>query len=159
MKKKLTIFSTILLISLMVAGGTLSWFAFGSDLSIAEPKMGTVDVDVINSSLKNIKVKNSGSNEIYIRVRLIPQWDDQSLSVANVKIKITDNWIEKDGYYYYKHKVKRNERTANLIRDIIYTDLTEEYEGARFTLEVIAEGVQSTNEAWKDTWSINSLPF
>lgn len=159
MKKKLIIFSAIFLISISVTGRTFSWFASGTGPYMQDSEMGTVKVDVIERGLDDIKIKNSGTSEIYIRARLIPQWSDQSLSLSNVELKLANGWIEKDGYYYYKYPVKKNGETTNLIKSVIYKDLTPEYENARFTLKVVAEGVQSAHGAWKDTWNINSLPF
>lgn len=159
MKKTVSIFLVIFLISIMIAGGTFAWFTSVSDVSLRESKIGTVKVDVMQRGLDKVEIKNYGTSEVYIRARLMPQWSDHNLSISNVEIKVADDWIEKDGYYYYKHPVKENEMTKDLIKDIVYKDLTEEYEGAQLKLEISAEGVQSRNGAWKRVWNIKELPF
>lgn len=160
MKGRMITFSLILLISLMVAGGTFSWFTSSPDESSNDIMMGIVEVDVIENGLDEIWVKNSGTRECFVRVRLIPQWSDQSLSVSNVEIDINYNsWIEEGGYYYFKESLPVDEKTDYLIRSVDYSELTSEYEGAAFTLKVVAEGIQIAEEAWREVWSIDSLPF
>ncbi len=160
MKNRLIIFSAILLISIMVAGGTFSWLISNPEASSTDLEMGVVRVEVIENDPDSIGVVNAGTSDCYLRVLLIPQWSDRSLSVSNVEIDINDTyWIEKEGYFYYKESLGVGETTANLIENIDFAELTPEYEGAELTLKVVAEGVQSANEAWKEVWSIDSLPF
>ncbi|MCR3956302.1 MAG: hypothetical protein NUK57_08370 [Gudongella sp.] len=160
MKNRLIIFSAILLISIMVAGGTFSWLISSPEASSNDIEMGVVKVEVIGNNIDNIMVRNIGTSDCYLRVLTIPQWSDQSLSVSNVDIDINDSdWIGKGGYYYYKYPLGVDELTTDLIENIDFTELTPEYEGAELTVKVVAEGVQSANEAWKEVWSIDSLPF
>ena len=58
MKKKLIIFSAILLISVMVAGGTFAWFTSSPDPLTMHMRMGIVKVEVIQNGLENISVKS-----------------------------------------------------------------------------------------------------
>ncbi len=159
MKNKLAIFSVILVLSMMVAGGTFAWFTSSPDPSLTNITMGIVDVQVLQDGIDNITVKSLGTTDSYVRVRLVPQWSDPNLSVANVNINIGHNWIEDDGYYYYAHPLTENQETSNIVTSIDYGTLTPEYEGASFTLKIVAEGVQSAHKAWRDVWSINNLPF
>ncbi|WP_422485126.1 hypothetical protein [Gudongella sp. DL1XJH-153] len=160
MKNRLIIFSAILLISIMVVGGTFAWFTSSPEASLTKGEMGIIKVEVIENGLDNISVKNIGLSDCYVRVRLIPKWSNQTLSVSNVDIDINGSyWIEKDGYCYYKGSLGVSEMTTDLIESIVVGELTPEYEGAILTLKVVAEGVQTTNEAWKEVWSIDSLPF
>lgn len=159
MKRQLMILSAILLVAMMVAGGTMAWFTSSLEAEATHLKIGIVKVEVIDNSLENIKIRSLGTLDSYIRVKIIPQWSDSSIPISDIKIDINDSdWKYKDGYYYYKHIVKEGEETSRII-NTINSDLTHAYEGATFTIKIVAEGVQSTHEAWKDIWSINSLPF
>lgn len=159
MKKRLIILSALLLISIMVAGGTMAWFTSSPEAEASNFKIGIVQVEVSENGFEDISVRNLGTIDSYIRVKVIPQWSEPGLSIANVGFDINDSdWKYEDGYYYYKYAVKGSEETSKLINTISF-DLTEAYEGASFTIQVVAEGVQSTHEAWKDIWSIYSLPF
>ncbi|MDY0235905.1 MAG: hypothetical protein RBR71_07730 [Gudongella sp.] len=166
MKNKLIIFSAILLISIMVAGGTMAWFTSSPEASITNAQMGIVQVKGIENGPQDISVLNEGTSDCYVRVSLVPQWSDPNLSISGVRITLNDNWREgEDGYYYYTERVgaskerlkilKVGKKTSNFIKSIYIPDI----EGETFTLKVVAEGIQSTHKAWKDVWSIINLPF
>ncbi len=155
MKNKLIIFLSILLVSIMVGGGTSAWFTSSPDPKTNEFNLSIVNVEVEDKGLDDIRLKNLGSSDAYVRVILIPMWSDPSISTRDVNIKIGDDWKEKDGYYYYKKVLGSGEKTSNLIDTI---SIPQE-RGESFTLKVVAEGVQSSHMAWKDVWSIDNLPF
>lgn len=163
MKKKLMIMSTILLISIAVAGNTFAWFSTSTDGSgkketPIKTALSTIDVSVLDT---NARVKSSGTGKTYVRVRLIPQWSDPSLSVSNVELSLnSEDWTSKqaDGYYYFKYYLNENQATSALVKSINISK-TPEYDGAEFNLKTVAEGVQINNEAFKKVWKINSLPF
>lgn len=176
MKKKCILISTIMLISLMVAGGSLAWYTSSSNAT-NKFKMGTVEVKVLEPGFndvtdavvdldypKNVQVKSLGTKNTYIRVRLIPEWSDPSLPVSNVVLNLADNsgWVKNnpdDGYYYFIYYLTTNQITALLVESITFVELGPEYDGETFTLKVVAEGVQITHDAWKDVWGLTKLPF
>lgn len=174
MKKRTIIISIVLLISLMVAGGSMAWFTSSPSKAVNNFKIGTVKVKVVEEGFqdlqnvstktynKNVQVQSLGSKRTYVRVRLVPEWSDPSLPVSNVQLNVNLNgWTGKqaDGYYYYKSYLAINEITEKLLDSVSFTSLPEEYSEATFTLKVVAEGVQTTHEAWKSAWGLSSLPF
>lgn len=175
MKKKLILISITLLIVIMVAGGSIAWFLSSPGEAVNEFEFGTVKVQVVEEGFtdindlkpetynKNVQVKNLGTNETYVRVRLMPEWSEPSLPVSNVKLNLSTNgdWTAKqsDGYYYFKYSLKENEETSLLLQSLTFTELDPEYKDENFTLKVVTEGVQITNEAWKDVWRLDNLPF
>lgn len=171
MRKKIVAVSTIILIALMTTM-VFAWFI--STESVANKfKMGTINVEVLEPGFENltdIKVKNypknvqvasRGTKKTYVRVRLIPEWSDPSLPVSNVQLNLAANsdWVYYEGYYYYTNYLTQNEITSLLLESVTFTELGPEYEGAVFTLKVVAEGAQITNNAWMDIWGISKLPF
>lgn len=161
MRKGIAVMSIILLMTIMISGGTMAWFVSNSK-STSEIELGTVKIKVIRTEDKKIHIKNLGTSDSYVRVRLIPQWSNPNLSVSNAVLDLSnENWTSKqaDGYYYYKKPLKANYVTSNLLNDISIGTLKEDYKGETFTLKVVAEGVQTAHDAWKDTWGIDSLPF
>lgn len=174
MKRRVIVVSTILLISIMIAGGSLAWFTSNSDEAVNQFQAGTVKVKVIEEGFedlenveattynKNVRVKSLGTKKTYVRVRLVPEWSDPSLPVSNVELNLAGNsdWIlHTDGYYYFEYYLTENQITSPLLDSVTFTTLGQEYEGATFTLKVVSEGVQITNEAWKNVWGLTSLPF
>lgn len=171
MKKKYILIFTIILISLLVSGDTMAWFTHSISTS-NEFIMGTVQVEVLDFDFKDIshsqkekeyqteiKVANRGSQDTYVRVRLIPQWSNSSIPIPNVEVKLGDNsdWVKADdGYYYYRYYLTKEHETQPLLVNI---ELGSEYKDQNFKLKVVAEGVQINKKAWQKVWGINNLPF
>lgn len=171
MKKKLIAVSTIALIILIIAGGSMAWFMSDNNVDNLF-KFGTIEVEVVEkfedingaevtTYLKNVQVKSLGTKKTYVRVRLVPEWSDPSLPVSNVELNLANNsdWVYFEGYYYYTDYLNQHDITSLLLESVTFTELGPEYEGAVFTLKVVAEGAQVTHDAWKDIWGIPSLPF
>ena len=176
MKKKYMLISTAILISLLVGGGTMAWFSY-SGSATNEFTMGTVQVEVLKSGLEDITgaeeekeyqqsvvVKSLGNKKAYIRVRFIPQWSNPSLPVSNVELILggNTNWVKvesDDGYDYYSYYLTENEKTQPLPVSVKFTKLGPEYKDQTFTLKVAAEGIQTTNRAWRTLWGLDKLPF
>lgn len=160
MKKKLIILSSILLISIAIAGGTFAWF-YAGDRSVSAKSLTTIDVETVGENEDAI-VENRGTGDVYVRVRLIPQWSDPNLSVSNINIDINigRDWTGKqaDGYYYYKHILKEDESTSNIISSLGHEELEREYLGKEYNVKVISEGVQTNKKALKAVWRIDSIP-
>lgn len=162
MKKKVIIVSLALLMTLAVAGSTFAWFNAG-DSSVGISNLSTIQVETIGKN-ENVKVQNKGTGDVYVRVRLVPQWSDPSLSVSNVKLNlnISDDWIDNkdnDGYYYYKDILKSGEITSNILNSIVIPESLEgEYVGESFNVKVVSEGVQINQKALMSVWGIGSIP-
>ncbi|NLN40395.1 MAG: hypothetical protein GX160_00075 [Clostridiales bacterium] len=174
MKKKYILISAVLLIALLVSGGTMAWFTHNGSVS-HEYRMGTVQVEVLRSEdedmteveegteyKQNIVVKSLGSKKTYVRVRLIPQWSDPNIPIPDVRLEVVDSkWNESnDRYFYYsKYLTPAEDETDPLIVKITFNQLEYEDKTSEFTLKVVAEGVQIADEAWQKVWGIDQLPF
>jgi predicted ribosomally synthesized peptide with SipW-like signal peptide len=174
MKRKIIAVSTILLVALLIVGASMAWFTDTSAEEANEFQMGTVQVKVVEEGFedlenviattynKNVQVQSLGTKKTYVRVRLVPEWSVPSLPVSNVELNLADNsdWmLQDDGHYYFKYYLEKDDTTSPLLESVTFTELPPEYEGATFTLKVVAEGVQITHEAWKDVWGLENLPF
>lgn len=172
MKNKSIVISTILIV-LLISSVSYAWFTSNTDI-LNKFEMGTVNVEVLEPGFedfegaeelvtysKNVKVRSLGSKKTYVRVRLVPYWSDQSLPVSNVRFNLASNsdWEYEDGYYYFKYYLEKGDITSLLLNSIEFTELGPEYEGKRFSLKVVAEGVQISNDGWKKVWNLSSLPF
>lgn len=146
MKKRIMTISMILLISIMIAGGSMAWLTSSPEEGVSEFKMGTVEVEVVRSGNESVRIQNIGTSQAYVRVRVIPKWSKSNLSVSNVDVNISSgDWEKRDGHYYYKYPLDPDEMTSNLVNSVSIGDLTEEYAGEEFTLKVVAEGFQEFN--------------
>ena len=56
------------------------------------------------------------------------------------------NWQSSNGYYYYNQELSKNQITAPLFTTVTIPDnLSDQYQGATFSLDVYAEAVQVAN--------------
>lgn len=125
--------------------------------------------------LKKVAIKNTGEQESFIRVLalpiltkkqangsilLLPATTDGPAPVLSIDYNLTD-WINgNDGYFYYKKKLKKNERTANLFTKVKMNQaaITDEYKGVLLSFEIKAEGISATRYAYRDAWWNGEIP-
>lgn len=138
----------------------------------------------INPTKKEVNIKNTTSNnEALIRVNITPRWVDEvrgkevlfsgdtsdkvvELELCNILNDLTQqtskgHWIYgKDGYYYYTEILKPQEKTEDILKSVKVNvnentvENPKEYENKILKVDVNAEGVQPTIDAYKDTWNV-----
>jgi len=104
---------------------------------------------------KIVSVANTGLSEAWIRVKIeakIVSADGKELSgkLPNgspvMSFEISENWVEKDGYYYYKNPVAPGKNTDELMKEVVFDLLMgNEYQNCTANLIVSAEAVQTAN--------------
>ena len=127
---------------------------------------GIPNVNPGDEYLKIVYVENTGSKAIYVRAKLTPEWKDPDGNLLPLEagtppvlmatFPLLDNgwFLHTDGYYYYKDPVAPGNSTPYLIDGVEFAGaaMTNDYQGATFTLTVVAEAVQASHEAYKDEW-------
>jgi len=177
-KRNLVLGSVVVLAALLVVGGTMAWFTAEADpvenkftagkveieLHDEFPEDGIPNVNPGDEHSKVVYVKNTGTIPIYVRVKLTPQWSGlpeeftPSDEVVTYPIAQGAKWVlHTDGWYYFTESVAVESETEHLIDKVIFAgkDMTNEYQGATFTLKVEAEAIQATNGAADGEWGIN----
>ena len=104
---------------------------------------------------KIVSVANTGLSEAWIRVKIeakIVGADGKELSgklsdgSPVMSFEISENWVEKDGYYYYKNPVAPGKNTDELMKEVVFDLLMgNEYQNCTANLIVSAEAVQTAN--------------
>lgn len=104
---------------------------------------------------KIVSVANTGLSEAWIRVKIeakIVSADGKELSgklsdgSPVMSFEISENWVEKDGYYYYKNPVAPGKNTDELMKEVVFDLLMgNEYQNCTANLIVSAEAVQTAN--------------
>lgn len=99
---------------------------------------------------KIAEVKNTGGAPAWIRVKIEKNIVLKGNGEANldlVKLDIdTENWTEKDGWYYYNEKVPAGAVTEPIFTTVTFdTTMGNEYQNSKATVTVYAQAVQSDN--------------
>lgn len=131
-----------------------------------EPAQTSIEVkETFDGTTKsNVYVANTGSTSdpkgpaVYVRVKLLAYWyaKDSNHIVAKTSwtpsFTLGTDWVNIDGYYYYKKPIEAGQNTSNLISSIT---LSTDSEGNRQVLEILAEAVQSNpKNAVMESWGV-----
>lgn len=175
----------LLLAALLTVGGTLAYLFTSTDpvVNTFEPVKQeiTVTEEFDGQTKENVKIKNTGDIDAYIRAEVVINWIDKDGNIlpstpekATYKVnwafddldidgnyaEETSNWVKYGGYYYYTVPVAPEAFTENLI-DLITVSYPV---GSEFRLDVAvaAQSVQATpeaavNETWKVTIAKGSV--
>ena len=180
-KKNLLIGSALVLAALLVVGGTMAWFTADADPIINTFTAGTVEIVLRDNfptdGIENVNpgdeyekivyVENTGTKAVYVRVKLTPEWsglpegfepDDEVVILGS----LGDDWEKHGDWYYYKNPLagavagEANAVTTHLIEKVEFAgpEMTNDYQGATFTLKVEAEAVQASHGAAEDLWEL-----
>ena len=172
MKKRILVLSLIALLLSLCVTGTLAYFTV-EETETNVITAGNIDIDLIETDAKGrpfrdvcgvvpgakidkiVNVKNVSDNPCWVRVsvkkaiylafgvRGIP-----NPSLVKINFNNTE-WIEKDGYYYYKEPLLPGETTkAPLFTQVTFDKaMNNLYEGSKAIISVCAHAVQSANNA------------
>lgn len=120
----------------------------------------SVEENFQNGIKSNVKIRNTGNVDAYIRVTVVATFRDQNGNVLATAPKegtdYTVTWASSgwkqgsDGYWYYAKQVSPNELTANLIET---ASLRSAPDGYSLNLQIVASAIQSdpasaVTEAW-----------
>lgn len=145
--------AALLMVLFMSVGGTLAWLtahtsAITNTFTVATPGV-EIEEEFDKQTKSDVKVKNTGEVEAYIRVALVPTWEDENGNAVAEPASLDDlsitwgnsgKWLKgTDGYWYYKEPVAPGDRTAVLLENATVT--TEN--GYHMNLQVMADSIQA----------------
>ncbi len=168
-KKKVSLLLvSLVLIAAIAVGSTVAFIATSTNsiTNTFNPANVTIDIDekFENGVKTDVKVKNTGNTDAFIRAKIVVTWKDASGNVSATKpVEGTDytmtlnetNWFRgSDGFYYCKTSVAPNGgSTPVLIEKCEKTGTPPD--GYDLSVEIIASGIQSTPaSAVKEAWGM-----
>ena len=111
---------------------------------------------------KQVSIENICAHPFYLRVKLVSSTNDETLSPDDcLKLNLdSQNWAEKDGYYYYKQILQPGETTSSLFTqvEIVGSKVDQTHIGSMLSLTVNAYAVQSENNPAEHPWSASGWP-
>lgn len=170
-KKKITsIITAVTLCSIIVVGGTLAWFTdkgeatnvvtFGNvNIKLEEThedgtmkEEGLIFKDITPGSVikKDPTITNIGKNDCYIRAKVVFT-EGAPIKLEDLDVD-TSKWkLSKDGYYYYKELVSKNDKITLFNEVGIPSSIGNSAANSTFNINVEAEAIQSDN--FKFDWN------
>lgn len=179
LRKPVKVILSFLLIFTVTVGGTLAYLSTQTDEVVNTFTPSHVDCkveEVFNGYTKSsIKVQNTSDIEAYIRIKLISyRVNDEGKQIGGLAtiddFNLGNGWFKYDGFYYHKTPVAPNDNdsttyydmTKNLLADETsitlksYEVTTEDPDGGRQVIEVMAEAIQSKpNSAVEQAWVVS----
>ena len=176
--KWLPVVAALALATAVTVGGTLAWLSTHTNAVTNTFTMGDVKPQVSENFddktvKKDVRVGNQGNVAAYIRVALVPTWEDGEGNVKAASLKDLDikwgegsgsetdsenGWIKIGEYYYYQSPVPgmvddKMSYTNFLIKEAKVTG--DEPEGYHMNLQIIADSIQAAPEtAVETTWGV-----
>lgn len=171
-KKPLAALVALVLIIGAVVGGTLAYLAARTDAIVNTFNPAKVDIMVEEnfdgSTKKDVKIKNTGDTEVYIRATYVVTWKDAAGNVYpeqpqsgvdyNISLNLKQGWFYYNGYYYYTAPVAPRASTGVLI-DLCTPVAGRAPEGYTLSVNVLASAIQSVPaEAVGQAWGVSIAP-
>lgn len=163
--RSFVVLAALLVLVLGIVGTTLAWLTdkttdLTNTFEYAQVSC-EVKEDFDYNTKSNVRVKNTGTTDAYIRATYVVTWQDDNGNVSGQPVQNADytinlntaDWTEKDGYYYYKNVVPAGKLTSNLINSCKVKDGVTPPTGYHLCVEILATAIQSqpvsaVNEAW-----------
>ncbi|MBE6038236.1 MAG: hypothetical protein E7218_03425 [Anaerofustis stercorihominis] len=175
MKKKILVLSFVMLLFAVATGSTLAYFnaedtahnvitSGGVDIDLTEWSdedmtipYPTEKVPVMpGTTVDKVVVVENLEDDAWIRASYVVTVFDSKGEVMDldkdeldriIHIATGEDWTEKDGWFYYNKSVSRGEVTTPLFCEVVFDgpNMTNEYQGCEFTIDVEADAVQSAN--------------
>lgn len=188
-KIKIAIIIIALILSvILLIGSTLAIFSAEAQ-DIVQANVGKIGVILVEDypetdefgaeiATKYVRGLSVEDKKAYVRISYVPvvefydqetneqgveEWVWKTAAIDESKIKVTctgEDFIEKDGYWYYKNILQPYEETTNLKMEWEILELPLELTEytLRTNIKVILEYSQTTNSVWKNIFNIDSLP-
>ncbi len=150
MKRKplITLLLSVLLVAVVLVGGTLAYLVADGDLVINSFALAEVDTEIEeptddpSASAKAPYVVNNGASTVFVRARAVVVTREGSaapVTADDMTINYSTNWIpNNDGWYYYKDPLAEGEKTEPLFEGVTDINVAD---GALFDIYVYHESV------------------
>ena len=161
------VMATVLLLALAI-GGTVAWLSTKDEPitnTFLPSKVACKVQEEFNSTTgvkSNVNVRNTGDTQAFIRVKLVTyRTNDQGQHIGGTAalpdFELGADWVEYDGYYYYKLPVAAGGKPeADLTKKMTLKGNCDGADGGHQAIDVMAEAIQSVPEAAvKAAWGLS----
>lgn len=165
-KGKLLTTALIILCVCILSGTTLAYLVTETDIlsNIFNPAHINCEVTgtFSNGYAKDVRVKNTGDTDAYIRAAITINFVDSSGNVyatapdaTNYTISYGSSWkLGEDGYWYYLYPVASKMSTTPLVKEFATRSKSYAPHGYQLTIEVVASAIQASGtNAVVESWN------
>ena len=171
-RNKMTLLVSLIVLFTIIVGGTIAYiYTKTGDVknTFTPSKVSCEIVEIFDYITKSdVKIKNTGDTEAYIRARIVVNWIDDNNNISAIKpvlgvdysltLSADNTWIKNGDYYYYKSPVAIGQSTSVLIEECKKLPESTEKEGYYLSVEILAEAIQSNAlENGDGSWTIKSV--
>ena len=167
-KNKITLLAVLALALCLAVGGTLAYILDISGIvtNAFDPGVVTTAVtETLDAGVKSdVKIKNTGNVEAYLRASIVVNWKDANGNVygkyepvegTNYTLDLATGWIQdEEGFYYWPEPVLSDDEnptncsTGNLINSCSLGERPADLpEGYTLSVEILGSGIQSRPDA------------
>jgi len=115
---------------------------------------------------KDIKVKNTGNTDVYIRVALSSFLIDENcdeekcsrypLKSTETDFELDNNWLKIDDYFYYRNVLSEGDITTDLLNGGSINNI--KVDGKKLQVDVVAQSLQATPvETVEENWGVKTI--
>ena len=148
----------VTLIATLAVGGTVAWLAVSTraveNSFQASQVTSKVDENFNGSVKSNVRIQNTGDIDAYIRVTLVPTWQDDDGYAVAVSASLSDltftglpgnEWAQgSDGYYYCKNPISPQDYTGYLFTKATVNTTSAGYQaGYHMNLQILCDAIQA----------------
>lgn len=168
MKKKIIVCALLVICLSLIAYSTTAFLTY-TETATNVITTGGVDIELLESSsesetsegvavhpatevAKTVQVKNTGNQSAWLRISVetvitLSQEINATADVSLVSFDInTEDWTEKDGYYYYNQQLLPDEITEPLFTTVFFSEkMDNTYKNSFATIKVFAYATQVKN--------------
>ena len=153
-RKATTVVISVLLLVTVMIGGTIAFLITATNPVVNKFTPSQVSCSVtenFNGTEKtNVSVTNTSDIKAYIRVKLVTyRVNEQNEHIGGPAVisefDLGENWVEKDGYYYYKLPVDPGQQPKDPLNSsaILLVESYGDVDGGKQVIEVMAEAIQA----------------
>ena len=153
--------------SMFICGYVFAYMFKEASIDEKTFEIGSVSCEVIkknntsNNTITSINVKNTGTLDSFIRVKVISYWVKDingeyritSKQSSAPELNLKGGWVhDGNGTYYHKYSVSPNSDTGEMLASAIKL---LEVDGQKQVVEIFAEAIQSLPwTAVQETWNV-----
>ena len=121
----------------------------------------TVEETFNNGTKSDVKVRDTGNTDAFIRAAIVVNWADSNGNVypavptqgTDYSITIGPGWTLHEGYYYYNTSVAETTSTTALINTCTQTEACPGGDQYKLQVTILADAIQSSPAtAAQDAW-------